>query len=211
MKKLAVIALLGSLTSAAVMADCCDSRLYIGGEAQYNHFTLKEDSARNLRALNGGKNPVKKSAAGGGLFVGSRLNENFGVEVGVSGSRKLKGSWARTINGTNSNGKFSIKNTNIYVDGMGYLPMCDNVELIGSLGLGWLISKTDYSFNVNNRNGFVSGLTRGTSTKTGLRAGAGIQYKFDDNVGARLMARIQQGNDEIKTNAQVGLGLFYQF
>lgn len=206
-RNLAIITLLGAaLSSAAVFADDCGSRAYIGGELQFNQYKFGNDVS-NAFTLLGTKNPVKKSVAGGGIFVGSRFNEYVGIEAGFSKSGTQKGVW----NVRTNNGNMTVKNSNIYLDALGYLPICDQIDLIGSVGIGALRSKVNFNVSNNFRN--ATGQVIGSSTRTGARVGAGVQYKFDENVGARLMARFQQANnsDVIKNQTQIGLGLFYQF
>lgn len=208
--KLASIALLGAtITSGAVFADC-DPSFYVGAEAQFNKFNKKTNIDRIFTL--GNQNPLRKnSATGGGIFVGSRLHENFGVEVGASLSRAIKGSWDQTVNGIRNRGNATVRTNNIFVDAMGYLPVTNEVDLIGSLGVGVLTSRIS-SNNIQTQPLVItnSKLTA-RSTKAGVRAGVGVQYKFDENIGARLMARFQQGNHVVKSNTQLGLGLFYQF
>lgn len=215
--KLANIALLGAaLTSASVFADC-DPSFYLGGEAQYNSF--KYDDVLKGLTINR-SNPIsKKSAPGVGLFLGSRLHENFGVEAGISTSRAVKGSWNEnaTVNGVavRNAGNIKMTNNNVYADLLGYLPVGCDVDLIGSVGIGFLSSKVDLNqtarASVPGRAVSLASTVTGTHSKAGVRVGAGVQYKFDENVGARLMVRYQKGNDFVKNNVQAGLGLFYQF
>jgi len=219
--KLAAASLLAaSLASAAVFADL-DPKFYVGGEAQFNKFKYDQKSFLNRLTTNG-KNPItKKSSPGAGLFVGSRLNEYFGLEAGISASRAVKGSWNETLANNIANfqnsGNVKLENRNIYADVLGYVPVACDVDLIGSVGVGVLNTKWSVSRNQNlnalggllNANAQES--ANGKHSKTGLRLGAGVQYKFDDNIGARLMVRYQKGNKIIKNNTQAGLGLFYQF
>lgn len=213
--KLATVAMLGvALISAPTFADC----FYMGGEAQYNTFKYSDSEFKGLTFS--GTNPIsKKSVPGFGFFLGSRFNENFGLEGGVSSSGSVKGSWNenRTINGVvrRNAGNIKMTTSNLYADLMGYLPLGCDVDLIGSMGIGFLTSKIDID---QAASGAVPGLSlsvtqnvTGTHSKAGVRAGAGVQYKFNENLGARLMVRYQQGNDFVKNSTQAGLGMFYQF
>lgn len=198
-KKLASIALSGAmLVSGASFGMDFDPKFYVGAEAQYNK--LKGD--KNFS--NAGQSLLrKKNSPGADLFLGTRITENFGAEVGYS---VLK----RSHNNLTGGQVVNVKMNNPHVDAIGYIPVGNDVELIGSVGLGRLSTKVD-----NKVNGVVTALTANdkslTKTKTGIRLGLGAQYKFSENVGARFMVRHQKGNKIIKNVNSAGLGLFCQF
>lgn len=199
-KKLASIALSGAmLVSGASFGMDFDPKFYAGAEAQYN----KLKGGTGLQNAAGQSLLRKKNSPGADLFLGTRITENFGAEVGCS---FLK----RSHNNLTGGQVVNVKMNNPHVDAIGYLPVADNVELIGSVGVGRLSTKVE-----NKVNGVVRSLTADdkslTKTKTGIRLGLGAQYKFSENVGARFMVRHQKGNKVIKNVNSAGLGLFYQF
>ena len=101
----------------------------------------------------------------------------------------------------------------MYADVLGYLPVCEDIDLIGSLGMGRLSTKVKGKSVQSDPAGVVLATTNPSlkSSKTGLRLGLGAQYKVTPNVGARFMVRHQKGNQFVKSVNSAGLGLFYQF
>jgi len=212
-KKLVVLSLsVATLFSGAAFGLDFDPKFYVGAEAQLNQ--LKGTKEGNLG--NTSRTPLQDAKSksilngtrpGAGIFVGSRLTENFGIEVGASASnQKIKNSNLRTGLALSS---LKVKNTNVYADAMGILPVCDEVELLASVGVGRLSTKVDGT--VNGTALANSEKVSLKSSKAGVRVGAGVQYKFDENLGARLMVHHQKGNKLIKSVNSAGLGLFYQF
>lgn len=212
-KKLVVLSLsVATLFNGVAFGLDFDPKFYVGGEAQVNHSKGTKDGNlgnTSRTSLLGAKNKsiLDSTRPGAGLFVGSRLTENLGVEVGASAANhKVKNGNLSTGLQTSS---LKAKNTNLYADVMGILPVSNEVELLASVGVGRLSTKM---------NGKVNGTALAAaqnvslkSSKAGVRVGAGVQYKFDENLGARLMVRHQKGNKLIKNVTSAGLGLFYQF
>ncbi len=204
MKKLVTIALSGTmLVSSIVAAEGfeLDPKVYLGAEVSANRYnspkTLTDNKGLTLFRTDN-KPLFGKNGAGVSGFIGTRLNEYAGLEAGynVLATPKI----------ANANGK--IRANNAYIDAMGYLPIADQIDAIGSLGVGFLST----SVSVNNFN--VAGTNQSfsqKSSKAGVRVGAGLAYKFDDCLGARLMLRYQQGNKHIKNITSAGVGLYYQF
>ncbi len=207
--KLAAMALSGTiLLSGAAFGLDMDPSFYIGGEAAYNK--LKNNNSRDFQDSTGRNSFLrKKSSPSLGLNLGSRITENFGLELGYTALKQSKNSY--TVDARNS-GTFNVKMRNPYIDALGYIPVANDIDMIASIGLGRLSTKIDSKINVN---GAVVALTdvqkNAAKTKTGLRLGLGAQYKFDSNFGARVMLRHQKGNKLIKNVNSAGVGLFYQF
>lgn len=200
--KLVVLALSGVvLASGIARAEDCDPTFYIGGEVQANQYEkgVKKITtprgttitATNNNALTG------KGGAGVSAIAGTRLHENFGAEVGVTG---LSGSHVKFNTPSN---KLKTKSHNLHADVLGYVPVSKEVDLIGSVGVGHLTTKI--SGNVLREKISMK------SSKAGLRVGLGAQYKLCDNLNARFMVRHQKGNKFVKSVNSAGLGLFYQF
>lgn len=216
--KLAILALSGTmLLSGAAVAVDCDPSFYIGVEGQANKYKgvkkMTDKNGLNLERLD--KKPFfGKNGAGVSLVAGSRLNENLGVELGATGLSRVK-YYTRTNN--NSSVKVSnlrAKSHNLYADAMGYLPVSEQIDLIGSVGAGRLTSKVNGSWKTNapvTAKALTSDKVSLKSSKVGARVGAGIGYKIDKNLSARLMVRHQKGNKFIKNVTSAGLGLLYQF
>jgi opacity protein-like surface antigen len=218
--KLVTIALSGvMLTSGAALGSDFDPRFYVGAELQGNQF---KNPVKEIKDVNGGistrydnKPFISKKTASGSLFVGSNLNENFGVELGYVRMGKHRKTWKDTytrggVPTSSITQKLVTKHHNMYADLLGYLPVSDCVDLIGSLGVGRLNSKI-VATEANNLQNLKATLANVKSTKAGIRLGAGAQFKFNENIGARLMLRHQKGNKLVKSVNSAGLGLFYQF
>lgn len=134
-----------------------------------------------------------KSKIGLGANVGVRICDYFGLEAGYNHVLKSK-SKSKVVS------DISVKVNNMYVDGMGYFAVSPEVDLIGAVGVGRLKVK------IYNAAGSLTG------HKTGYRLGAGVQYKFDENLAARFMARHQKAwKIGLKNMNSVALGVAYTF
>ena len=85
----------------------------------------------------------------------------------------------------------------------GYMPIgCDGFNLVGSLGIANYNVKLKYRGHQGSDD----------KQRLGYRAGAGIQYDFNDNISARVMYRYTQlGMKEVKNLNEVTAGLRYSF
>ena len=176
-----------TLLSGAAFADC-EPQMYVGGEAQatYLDFTNRKVTEKIYR----------KAWLGGGAFVGSRFNENLGVELGYTFvGRKIR---------TRVPYKMRTRLQNLYLDMMGYCPLDCATDFVGSVGIGHV---------KRNRKVWVLNLLEGKRSYhvTNVRVGLGVQYKITDNLGARLMLNYQPMRKNIESLASAKLGLFYQF
>jgi len=215
-KLVSIVMSAATLVSGAVFADY-DPQFYVGAELQTGHkkglkkIPLKSEKKVIILQKTKGDtaSPINTKAQGATLFLGSRLNENLGFELGGS---RLATQKYKTVkrNGVVQKGvSFSIKNENVYADAMGYLPIDSATDLIGSVGVGRLsttVSRKDVTTAVSRAQKYTA-----KSHKMGVRVGVGAQYKFNENVGARVMVRYQQGNKLVKNMTSAGLGMFYQF
>ncbi len=211
--KLTTIFLLGSMLSSGVALGLdFDPKLYMGIDAQYNRYTGTKQitTPQNVQLTSvGNKSLFGKSGSGLGVFAGSRLTENLGLELGYT---VLTGAKLLITNPGFQTSSLKSKNHNWYMDALGFIPVSSEIDIIGAVGIGRLSTKL--SGSIQQR---VTGVLRASqslsmrSQKTGLRLGLGAQYKFDENIGARLMVRHQKGNQFVKKVNSAGLGLFYQF
>jgi opacity protein-like surface antigen len=213
--KLAGIALSGAmLVSGASFGMDFDPKFYVGAEAQLNKYKGAKEINNELPSGTI-KNPDNKSLfgkSGGGAsgFVGSQFSEYAGIELGYAALGGAKVSYKQPGFEKSS---FKTKSRNMYADVLGYVPVCEDIDLIGSLGMGRLSTKVKAKVVQSTAAGVVLGTkdVSRKSSKTGLRLGLGAQYKLTPNVGARFMVRHQKGNRFIKSVNSAGLGLFYQF
>jgi len=134
-------------------------------------------------------NILPKSYPGASLFVGSRFNENVGIELGYSSTkRKSKSSSTQSLNGVmlnngaNVSGSTKVKVYGAYFDINGYLPIDQQFDLIGSVGVA--LNKAKISYASNLAAGDVS-----TKSRVLGRLGFGAQAMVNEWVGVRAMAR----------------------
>lgn len=200
--KTLAFALVSSLAvSSYANAEEFNPHFYVGGEV--NWHSPKYEDITSTKVVNGNPTTInstpKKNKLGGALLMGLKLHENFGIEAGYNFIKKSKV--------TNTQGDtLSVKLKNFYFDVLGYLPISEEVDFIGSLGMAKLKPSVDLE------NEIITVPSNPNKSKIKLRAGIGAQYKFDDNLAARLMFRYQKGiNDLIKHNISGGLGLTWTF
>lgn len=202
--KLVVLALSGVvLASGIARAEDCDPTFYLGGELQGNQYNkgakkITTPKGVTITATKKNESLFGKNGTGVSAIAGTRLHENFGAEVGITG---LTGKKVHITNAAKSSLK--TRSHNLHADVLGYVPVSKEVDLIGSVGVGHLTTKV--SGNVSQEKVSMK------SSKAGLRVGLGAQYKLCDNINARFMVRHQKGNKFVKSVNSAGLGLFYQF
>ena len=211
--KLAGIALSGAmLVSGASFGMDFDPKFYLGAEAQANKYKgakeVKMGTGLTIKNLDN-KSLFGKSGSGASAFVGSQFSEYAGVELGYT---VLSGTKISLKTPGFEKSSFKTKSRNMYADVLGYVPVCEDIDLIGSVGIGRLSTKVNVKAVGPNAAGVVETTNASLkSSKTGLRLGLGAQYKVTPNVGARFMVRHQKGNQFVKSVNSAGLGLFYQF
>lgn len=180
MKQLAKsIVLAGALAvagsaNANFWCDPCFSP-YIG--ADYYQAWMKSKSNR-----------YAKSFPGATLYVGAKFYENFGLELGWDWSGKKSRSFTKPAGGTffgfsqaNAvSGTTTTRRTGGHLDLVGFLPVCDCVELTGSVGWGWLRPKVSFT----NLTG-VSNFSVSSKSRSVFRLGIGANYMVTDCVGLR--------------------------
>jgi hypothetical protein len=197
--KLATLALSGvMLVSGTAFGMDFDPKFYLGGEAQLN----KLKNGQNFQDTNG-KSMIRKKSPSLGAFLGTRFNEYLGAELGYTA---LKTSKQTLVN----NNTLTVKMRNPYLDVLGYIPVANDVDVIGSIGVGRLQTKTSMKAANNATLQLTSMQHSDAKAKAGVRLGVGAQYKFDTNFGGRVMLRHQKGNKAVKNVDSAGLSLFYQ-
>lgn len=206
--KLGVIVLSASaLMNTAALAMDFNPSVYVGAEAQWNR--LKGDTSQ-FKDSKGNSMLHKKNVAGGSLLLGSRFNEYVGAEMGYSMLGKSNSSFTDTVAGVQTKYQYNVKMKNAHIDVLGYVPVANDINLIGSLGLGRLSTKVKLAAN-NVDQKLTAVQNDAAKTKIGMRVGVGAEYKIDSNISARAMVRYQKGNKTVKNVKSAGLGLFYQF
>lgn len=135
----------------------------------------------------------------GFISAGVRPHQNWGVEAFYQLSKdedKTFGNMLNTETGFQAAG----------VDVLGYVPVHDKVDLIGTVGLGYYWFKADYS-------GVLAGSEK--ENNLGWRIGAGAQYHMTDNVSVRGMVRyVKLHNDSVDVVddlTDVSVGVYWHF
>lgn len=142
---------------------------------------------------------------GGAIYVGARVHDHLGVEVGYSRTTEED---VNNVLGTGVN--TSLKLQSFTLDLLGYYPMgeAQKVELIGAVG----IARTKAEAEIDATTiGFST--ARDDETETKLRLGAGAQYEFAEDWNLRGMVRWQDADfDDAADNAYTfSLGVNYTF
>ena len=125
--------------------------------------------------------------------AGWRFNRYYSVEAGYNYDVASTHDKGNDFNATVQSGA---------IDGIGYLPFGGNspLALFGDVGAA--------VFFVNNQSPLI---THGNHTRFGGRAGGGLQYQFDDDLGVRLSGRYEWSGDSYMRSAEVfTVGLVWQ-
>jgi len=220
--------------STAALAMDFEPRLYMGVEGQWDRSNVPNKVEENNYSMQGenfteGENKshlFRKGGLGIGAFVGLNISDCIGIEGGFTKLSTKKTDmqassfimppelfrflapapgYVDTLPRVVTN-KLTLSQHNIYADVLGYLPMSDDIKIIGSVGLGLLASK----YHDHPQFDVLPAFNK-TYRRIGIRAGLGGQLAFTENVGTRLMVRYQKGNKVIKDMTSMSLGLFYQF
>lgn len=162
---------------------------YIGLDYVYSHADYKSEA-----------DVLKKDFNSGAVNIGTRLGKYAGLEAFYqqSGDRKTN-----VYYGDGTSEKLKTRLYSYGLDLYGYMPLdCfDKFDLVGSIGAA----------NLNMR---VKGLPEGKYDKNHMawRAGAGLQYNFDEHVSARVMYRYSYVDTKYLDNLnEVTAGLRYTF
>ncbi len=183
MKQLAKsLVIAGALAVAgSAVADFGDINPYIGADFQLTKMKAKAP----FDTL------VAKSFPGANLYVGTKFHENFGVEAGynLSKSQSKTADIAARFDGVAATGFGSgakpgattkLRRNSAFFDVVGFLPVMDCVELIGSVGYGYVMPK----LSITAANGTaVAGYA--LKNQSVLRVGLGASYMVTDMVGLR--------------------------
>lgn len=162
---------------------------YIGAEYQYTHVNYGS-------AIDG---ILDDSLHGGAINIGARVHRNLGVEVGYMATQNGE---EDNVRGTAIDSKTSMRG--FTVDVMGYLPVGERMELIGTAGLVHLRSEVELSAP-----GF--GVATADNTDTNGRVGVGAQYWLSDNLNLRGLVRYQQTDYNDTDAITANIGVNYQF
>jgi hypothetical protein len=170
---------------------------YVGADYQFSKYG-NEDLSALFGAGVQTDDIVDTNLHGGNIHVGARVHKNLGFELGYFQTEK-----ANKSNVLGSGLDTGIKITGGTLDALGYYPITNQVELIGTVGVSY--AKGELSGSA-----FTA---PSDETEWKPRIGGGAQYWFTDNLNARGLVRYQGADfDNSVDNAVVtSLGLNYQF
>lgn len=177
------------IAAGSVSADVlADLNPYIGADYYQAWMKPKGDYTKIL----------PKDFPGATLYVGTKFHENFGIELGYDWSAQKKKDFnlakGSTLFSTGAagltnpvSGSVKVRRSGAHIDLVGFLPVAECFDLIGSVGFGWLQTKlttsavstsatSQHTSAVNS----LSGKGRGV-----LRVGVGGSYMVTDMVGLR--------------------------
>jgi hypothetical protein len=137
---------------------------------------------------------LPKNFPGGTLYVGAKFQQYFGFELGYDCSVRKPKNWSyqmgelffntRAI--ANNNGGTRVRRSGAHVDLMGFIPLRDCIDLLGTLGLGWVQPKIDISQAANSLGPVSSPLASLSAKARGVvRVGGGATYMISDLIGVR--------------------------
>jgi opacity protein-like surface antigen len=173
MKNLVALALSSSVLAAGAAFAECDPTFHIGASVDYNMIQEKDSH-------------VSLNRPGASVFVGAKFHENFGAELGYSFIKKEK-----DFQGEED---LDAKFRNMYVDLVGYYGISQDVDLLGSLGIGRFTTKLS-----------EDGEKIAKSSKSSIRGRLGAQYRFDENFATRFMVGAQKVSDAWLKSANLGV------
>lgn len=134
------------------------------------------------------------------LSAGVKINNYFGIEAFYQQSEKAEKSNHFYAYGNMYSLDTTIKYRVYGADLVGYLPVADKFDLIGTAGVAYYDAKITAEF------------LSGSEKEVGFRLGAGAQYNVNDNVALRLMGRYNYtGIDGAKNMFDITAGARYYF
>lgn len=167
---------------------------YMGADYQYVGASYKSVSGVNF------DNVISDSMHGAHFHAGARFHKNFGFEFGYMWTGDAE---KENVLGTTTDTQVNIRG--FTADLMGYLPVLQQTELVGTVGISNLTAEA----KVNG----AGGAANVDETEVGFRVGGGFQYWLTDNINARALIRYQSADfqDTTESAVLVNAGLNYQF
>lgn len=156
-----------------------NARFYVGAGLGYNKYNLSKDFKNKIENSTNNGSVKNKSADVLIPILGVKFQENYGAEFGYAYHGKLKFDGVKSGN---------LRVTNSFIDAMGYMPVANQVDLIGGLGIGRATLKEKSS---------LSAMGNGTGySKFGFRVKFGTQYAIDNNWMVRGLVGYQRVGDK---------------
>lgn len=194
------------LTAGVAHADGVfdNTRYSLGGEMSVlnstQYTTANTPDLNNFRASNSdSKLVIRKNRPGFSFYAQARFNPFIALEAGYSIILKVTGTAQGGHEATN-------KISTPYLDLLGFMPVAERVDLIGSFGFGYMKS------NANVSDVSFQDLSALTSPKVNYRFGLGAAFTLTNNWATRVMLRYQSGSNAfLRSNTSLALGLQYTF
>lgn len=186
LKKIIAVSALTAVSSAN--ADfITELNPFIG--VDYYHVLMKGE--RNYGQI------FPKNFPGATIYVGTKLHNCLGIEIGYDWSNQKSRKWAlpsdsiffsSVVRTHGISGTTKIRRTGGHLDILGYLPVADCFEIFGSLGYGWVQARIHTTLNVPATSGVTSSAISSLTDKGRgvLRVGLGGNYFLNDYVGVRI-------------------------
>jgi OOP family OmpA-OmpF porin len=179
-------------TSALAAEAAVNSSFYVGGNLGTSNY--KTDCAAGISCSNPRVNFK--------LLTGYQFSPNFAVEAAYANFG--------TIKEKSESESAKARLHSFTLAGLGIIPLSNEVQVFGKLGMHFSGSK----FDASSRDGSQS--TSESYHKSGLLLGAGLQYDFTKNFAGRFeYERLSFGSNPLstdRTNLNVfSLGLLYKF
>ena len=181
----------------AMNANAVEFKPYVGMDYVYSDAGMKEDL-----------DEVYESKYNSFKFdLGAKLNKNFGLEFFYQQSGE-EDKTHPTADVLGADVKISSKFKAYGVDAIGYLPLTDKLEGLGSIGFAKYDFEAEY-----NLIGY--GADTADEDNLGMRFGLGLQYNITDNVAVNGIARYIKLNDSdddaIEDITEFSVGARYTF
>ena len=181
----------------AINANAVEFKPYVGMDYVYSDAGMKYNADEVYETK---YNSLK-------FDVGAKLHKNFGVEVFYQQSDEEDKKHA-TASILGADAEISTEFKAYGVDAIGYLPLTDKLEGLGSIGF----AKYDFEAEYN-----LIGVAKEKQDEDniGIRFGLGLQYNITDNVAVNGMARYvkidDSDDDVIEDITEFSIGARYSF
>lgn len=184
---LKAIMVIGFLSAANVQADTMDVSPFMGADYYQPWMKAKTDWDKVF---------PNSTYPGVSFYVGTRFHDIFALELGYDWSIRKSASWGLAEGSTFFGSKITDKNgvtgttsitrTGGHLDFITFLPVAEDLELMGSFGFGWLQPKLKMTFSVPPSSSATSAMASVAGKGRGVfRVGFGASYMLTETFGAR--------------------------
>ena len=191
MKKMLLLAGVAALFSAN--ANAYEMKPYVGLDYVYSMLDIDKID---------GEKVFEEDLNAFAVSVGTKFHENFGVGAFYQHSDEETKTVKTIIGDVKGKDKYNAYG----LDVVGYMPVAEKVDLLGSLGIGY------YDVKAKLVHAPTGVSVKGDDDGFGYRIGAGVQYNMTENWGARVMARYAYTDiDGLDNIVDLTAGIRYSF